>query len=361
MDLPENITVLLNYLNITPPVRNPHHEDLRRIYEKFFDPLMHYMPPIVVVTSIIGNLLCLVTLRRPPLKACSIGYYLRVKCATDIALLLMKPATDWVALHFHYIHLPNQSDTICRLWQFMWNMANGASTWLPVCMMIDRYIILWYQCKASERCNVFMAKIAMAMVFTGLVVTNIHAMWSALLESGQCNQINPNNPKLYEFVWFWAAMTANFYLPLILLFGLNISVLIAIIVKGGRSHYVGPMATEEMEMTSVSTGACVTFFLIATPEHICYMILESMNHMINFVVAYVTLYTSQLLASLNYAHIFMFCAALSPTFRATLREIFVSLFQRKFRQSTYELATANNNTESTALELENAPTHSTNI
>lgn len=361
METLDNITLILRDLNFTPPERQQQqHEDFRRIHEKFIDPLMHYMPPLMIVTSIIGNLLCLITLWRPPLKTCSIGYYLRVKCATDIGVLLMKPVIDWVAYHFNYVHPPNQSDTICRLWQFMWNMANGASTWLPVCMMTDRYIILWHPSKASERCNVFMAKVAMAMVFTGLVVTNIHAMWSALLDSGQCNQIDPIHPKLYESVWFWAAMIANYYLPLILLFVLDIAVVLGIIAKGGRSHYFGPMATEELEMTAVSTGVCVTFFLIATPEHICYIILEIMQHVVNFVIVYVTLHMSQLLSLLNYVHIFIFCASLSATFRTTLREIFIGVFRRKFTQSNYELAAANNNTESTALEIDN-PTHSTNI
>ncbi|XP_052831010.1 uncharacterized protein LOC106873878 [Octopus bimaculoides] len=327
------------------------------IYNQIILPILTYVPPILLTLGMISDSLALVVLRQSNLRQCSIGFYLRVFIVIDIFVRILKPALEWIITYCKLTHIPHISDPLCRLWQFGWNVLYSSATWLAVCMVIDRYIILWHSRKATERCNVFMSKVAIAMVFTGLVVINIHAMWSAYFTSGLCNQINPNNPKMHELVWFWVSMSANYYIPLILLLVFDIAVVLGIIIKGDRSNYFGQLATEEYEMTCVSTVICITFFLITSPEHICYLLEENLQlrgH--GLILLFLTSTAAQLLTLFNSVLVFIFCLLFSPSFRSTLIEIFVNIFRRKLSHSEYELATANNNMEGTALEIDN-PTH----
>ncbi|GAB1602096.1 uncharacterized protein LOC115229421 [Argonauta hians] len=348
------------FINPNVTYRQPRNGDFYIIYTKIIYPLLTYGLPVILSLGIISDSITLIVLRQSTLRQCSIGFYLRVFIVIDIIVRVFKPALEWIILYCGLTYIPLISDAFCRLWQFGWNVLYSSATWLTVCMVIDRYIMLWHSRKATERCNVFMSKVAVAMVFTGLVVVNIHAMWSAYFTSGLCTQINPNNPKVHELVWFWVSMSANYYIPLILLFIFDIVVVMGIIIKGDRSNYFGQLATEEYELTSVSIVVCITFFFISSPEHICYLLEENMVlTKRRQELLYFTLTAAQLLTVLNSILMFIFCIVCSSSFRSILCEIFVNIFRRKHSHSEYELAMVNNNTESTALEIDN-PSHNTN-
>lgn len=267
-----------------------------------------YILPVVVVTGGIGNLATLLVFSNPKGKfsKMSIGVYLLSYSILNLLNLFFIFGESWIVDAFHVHSIENLSDWTCKIWNFVNRVMNYSCVWIIVCLTIDRYIYVCHNINAKRLCTVFLAKVAVVFVIVGLGVTSVHAMWSFHIIDGRCKLI----PDRHVPIWQWITMCIFCFIPVSLLFFLNLRILIGLCRKRremlkSQQSYTFTMATQAIS---------VTYLLLITPATVA-NIKEYFDR-----PSHVTLLrtVSDFLTCGNPTVFFFMCLLFSRTFRSEL-------------------------------------------
>ena len=222
--------------------------------------LLIFVPPVFIIVGSIGNVLAFVVLTRKNVRQWSVCFYLSVYVVTNTLVLYIGCGLQWVSQITNLPHIVNLADWSCRVWQFLFTVILYSTWWIMVAMSVDRFLVLWLPSRAQQWCTVFMAKVATIIIYVGIIVINIHAMWTYDYEPtlGQC--YNPPGDT-YPFVWALVQATLNSYVPILLIFIFIIAMTIGLIMPSVRSQLVP--VQEQLTITTLLTALC--FLLLVLP------------------------------------------------------------------------------------------------
>lgn len=316
-----------------------------------------WVPPILIILGSIGNILTILVMRRPPFCHYSISFYIAAYAFTSLLTLYLFLGSEWVAFIAKVKTIDNQSDWLCRLWQFISRAITYSSIWFVVAMTIDRYIIIWQSKHVPSMCTIFMAKFVAVIIMVGLVVISIHAMWLYEL-MGQCYFFH--NEDLHAVIWPW--MSASFYsfIPLTLIFIFDVLILTGLCLKRpAKSRHNEQLP---MVLTYTTLVLSMVYFIFVIPPTVINVVdstfppswLHDRKFRIQLAKARII---SHFIATGNTVTIFYICLFFSRTFRTELTGYFRDLMDKirgswcfQHRRRIYELQAGSNSSAATQVE-----------
>lgn len=188
-----------------------------------------YIQPCVLVSVICFNSLPLFIFNRSRFKCVSIGFYLKVLCCQNLLFIFVVYFPSWIAMTSQLNDIENFTDWGCCLYKFISSVFQYTGPWIVVAMAVDRYIAIWHPVSAPDRTTVFMAKIAIAIIYVAMVWLSVHELWFSRLDNGKCS----TDISLVEVrVWAFFTGFVNGSLPLLVLFLFSGLIIVGLIVKG---------------------------------------------------------------------------------------------------------------------------------
>lgn len=305
-----------------------------------------YLPPVLIVLGTVGNCLTIFVMRRKNLCQCSISFYITAFACCSLVMLYLFLGTEWISKIFNQKSVDEKADWLCPVWQFISRVISYSGIWFVVAMMIDRYIVIWHPKQFSTLCTLFMAKFVAIIIFVGLVVISIHAMWTFELMDNGCYTYHPEND-VHSVIWTWVAASFYSYIPLALIFIFNVLIFTGICLKRPfKSHQTQDHHSLLFTYTTLATS--MFYFLLVMPATIINIVEHTyppswqQDKELVTQLAKANL-TAHYMAWLNMTIIFFMCFFFSRTFRVELWDMLCSLCCRH-RRRIYELQTGSQST-----------------
>lgn len=232
---------------------------------KMRDDISRFMTPVIIVLGNVSNLLALFVLRRKKLRRNSVCFYMCAYAVANLFVLNFMLGIAWICYAFNTRYVAILTDWSCRLWTFLTNVITYCGIWFVVAMNIDRLLYTTTRSASQSQCTVFSAKAAVTAIMTGLVVVSIHAMWTYELQPHGC-YIPFEQEDVHIIIWPWWSATVYTYLPLFLIFALNIAHAVALCVSYHRRPHTPPQTDNNRDSFVVTViVVSVSFFLLTVP------------------------------------------------------------------------------------------------
>lgn len=226
-----------------------------------------YIQPCFIVSAIATNSLPLFIFNRSRFNCVSIGFYLKVLCCQNLLFMLLVYFPSWIATIFQLNDIENLTDWGCLLYRFVASVFQYTGPWIVVAMSVDRYIAIWHPVSAADRTTVFMAKIAIAIIYVAMVWLSVHELWFSRLKEGKCL---PDIDLLEVVIWTNITGFVKGSLPLLVLLLFGFSIIVGLIVKGAApsSNSNRPSA----DLTNSVVALAVFYVLFLSPITIVHFI-----------------------------------------------------------------------------------------
>ena len=300
-----------------------------------------YFPPVMIVIGSIGNIFTIFVMQRKSFHGNSVGFYVSAYSVCCLLTLYLFLGTEWLTNIFKTKSIDARADWLCRLWQFISRVLSYSAIWFIVAMMIDRYIVIWHPKQANALCTIFMAKFVAVIIFVGLVVISIHAMWTyELMPHSGCYMYHKEND-IHALIWPWMSASFYSYIPLALIFIFNVLILTGLCLKRPWKIHRSQENTS-MLLTYTTIGLSMLYFILVLPPTIINIVdmtypptwLKNYELMIQLAKAR---YATHYMAWINTVILFYVCIVFSRTFRKEFWQMMTSVFCSRHRSRIYEL------------------------
>lgn len=145
------------------------------------DNISLYVSPILLLIGTLGNIFSVIILQKLSKKVISTCLYLAVLAIVDLIVLYTRCGNDWLA-HVARVDLSNHlmvySESICKVYPFVFNFLFHLSKWLIVAMTIEAFISIKYPQRTQKMCALERARAVILLLTVLLVCVNLHYFWS---------------------------------------------------------------------------------------------------------------------------------------------------------------------------------------
>ncbi|XP_063416038.1 C-C chemokine receptor type 1-like [Mytilus trossulus] len=184
-----------------------------------------YVSPVLIVVGILGNCLNLAVLkklrfwRRTPL------FLLFILAITDITVLLDGLLRYWIEYTFK-LDIRTLSDASCKINLFVLYFAMQYSSWVLVCLIIDRFIKTNFPFLYMRVATIRKTSIIALAAFIILAGINMHFFWTNGIKgkNGACGNLTPAYEYFGEYVFTYIDLVILSLLPFTIMLILNIFV-----------------------------------------------------------------------------------------------------------------------------------------
>lgn len=149
-----------------------------------------YLFPFFLLLGSVGNVFCVIVLHCLAKKVWSTSLYLAVISMTDIIILYVRCGNDWSRALMDTdvsILVLLKSETVCKVYPFVYNFLVHLSKWLLVVMTIECVLSVKYPWRVEKVCTVERSRAVILLLTVLLVCINIHYFWSFRLQHPERN------------------------------------------------------------------------------------------------------------------------------------------------------------------------------
>ena len=111
--------------------------------------ILLYVPPILCICGIIGNVVSFVIWTRRSMRKFSTYFYLAVLAGADSSVLLVGLLRLWIGeITGHDIR--NAHDVTCKIFTWLGYTSSDFSVWLIIAVTCERYLVVCHPFKISR-------------------------------------------------------------------------------------------------------------------------------------------------------------------------------------------------------------------
>ena len=188
--------------------------------------LLVYVPPILLVVGIVGNILSFVVLVRRSMRHVSTYNYLAALSVADTLVLLIGLLRLWIG-QMSGFDLKDSSNVACKLINVVNYTVSDYSVWLLVAVTVERYIVTAHALQANHMCTTSRARRVMLALLAAIFLINAHMFYT--VEARQNKTIICGSRKNFEVLingvlpWLDAALYS--IVPSIVMIALNVAII----------------------------------------------------------------------------------------------------------------------------------------
>ena len=230
-----------------------------------------YIRPAILIIGFFNNILTCCVMRRPRLKLLSVSVYFSALAVSDNFVITI----DFVfnVLSQFFFNFRNHSSEICRQYHFWLPVFFTYSSWLVVCIAVERVLVVKYPFRAKSLCNTRNALITVAAVFLLIfAISWYHYPKWVVNEEGICS-LNSSYLTFSMYVSPWLMSSLYSYLPFLILLFTN-GLLLSRLFAADKNREMMTKSTEGNKMadklTKTAISICVTYLLLTTPVSVYY-------------------------------------------------------------------------------------------
>ena len=252
---------------------------------------MLYVPPVLLLIGIVGNIFSFIILRQKALRSQSTYLYLAVLAWADTIVLFMGLLRAWLGELGGY-DLKNQEDWLCKSTSVVLHTASDFSVWLIIAVTVERYIVACHPLKAVAMCKSYRAKLVIITIFLAVFALNTHFAWTVRVVSlpygsGNLTERRCQGVELYaQFfkVWSWVDAVKYSFLPLGIIAILNMLITTKVVgahkrrvlsgsIRRRRLNYRRSSVSEaSTKLTVMLLAVSFSFLLTTLPMNIALII-----------------------------------------------------------------------------------------
>ena len=140
-----------------------------------------YFSPFLLFIGTFGNILSVIILQKLSKKVVSTCLYLAVLAIVDLIVLYTRCGNEWL-INMSHIDLSNRlmvySESICKVYPFVFNFIFHLSRWLIVAMSVEAFISIKYPQNVVRMCTLERGRAVILLLTVLLVCVNLHYFWS---------------------------------------------------------------------------------------------------------------------------------------------------------------------------------------
>ena len=232
--------------------------------------LNKWVPPLLILIGVIGNVLTLLILRRPLFRYSPTNLYLSSLAVGDILVLSTGLLRYWLINTLDF-DLRLQSNIICKLHVFMVYWSFQFVAWITVAVAVDRLLTVCVIVQAKLFCTRRNAIYITAAIGGVLLLLNINLIVSMeITKTNVPDRLDPilycTNPTQYAFfydhVWPWIDSIIASFLPCIIILSCNISIVCVLLYK---KRYSSTTHSKVSTLTAILLLICLLFFITTVP------------------------------------------------------------------------------------------------
>ena len=298
-----------------------------------------YILPELVILGILSNAISGFVFRRQRLGQFSVGLYICVYACVNILTIIFLYGYGWLVIMAWVPDVQILSDNTCKIFAFLMRVMMYSGIWLLVASLVDRYIFIFHPERAVIMCQVFMAKVAVTIIFIGLGVVSVHAMWSYTLDD-ETHTCQMRMFDIHITIWKWMSTTCYIFLPVLVLSALTFTLIYGFIRPSTRCAIRN---TEPLDLTVLVLSLSLMHIILTLPATVVNVVDQLMppydiNAKLyqNILMAYAV---SNIMVILNTVILFPLGVLVSPSFRQEIASLCSRTMNRVMRIQNNELKT----------------------
>ena len=232
--------------------------------------MLLYVPPILLVLGMIGNVLSFFILRHKTMTRQSTTLFLAVLSIADSLVLFIGLFRKWIG-EITGLDIQHESMFLCKTITVLGYSISHYSVWLIVAVTIERFIVVCRPLQASRYCKLKRArKVVLVMIFIFLAI-NAHLFWTVELTEQSMNRKTvlrcDAGPKFVEFidrVWPWIDLVLYSLFPLVILLFFNTHIIRQVVrATAGRDILQnGPLMKVDARRNTKDANLKLTIMLL---------------------------------------------------------------------------------------------------
>ncbi|CAH1782406.1 unnamed protein product [Owenia fusiformis] len=137
--------------------------------------IVKYIPPILIIIGLFGNIMTIFVLARSRLKYTSCSRYLILLSASDSIILLIGLGHFWLTFAFQ-TDIRNLYPWMCKVQPFLLYSANHFSVWLLVSVTVERVVTIYMPLRAKTIITKKKVWGIIAVIGSCAVLVNVHTL-----------------------------------------------------------------------------------------------------------------------------------------------------------------------------------------
>lgn len=309
-----------------------------------------YVPPVIIATGIIGNILSLIAVTNRHCKKSSFTVYLAALAVFDTSFLLSFLFTIWLKYIFEIDIEIMGGVTMCRVYTFCSYLFPIMSSWMVVCLTVERWFCTAFPLKMKRASRTQTAAVVITVILTVQVSLNAHTLIGiGHFSDGNTSTCFFNSMNYANFIfyyWGWIVIADYYFLPVIIIIVANTSTVLKIYrtTRSLTSTGSDTIRRRNRSIKIITLSVSTAFILLASPQaalltlrpflfdDLKYFYPNSEAEQIFEAVGYIGI-------SLNHSINFLFYCLSGKRFRKDLKAAFVSC--RQPARNTLSSATPN--------------------
>lgn len=232
---------------------------------------------ILFFIGFFGNVACIVTVQKMSSKNSS-SLYISILAISDLSAVTIK-LVYW-NFEFYVVDIGNFA---CKLFQFLGNVCNFMSTWILICLSVERLVATWFPLKMSTFGTKTSAKRVILVMAVVSCLLNIQYFVTIESTSDYITKviciIGPKYEYLEMVVWPWVDGCLVAFGPLFLIMIFNMFIVLGI----RRSKKLSKAMTSEQkrfehrskqqrQITMMLIAVSLAFLILVTPYSVFWII-----------------------------------------------------------------------------------------
>ena len=255
------------------------------------------IPPLIVAFGIIGNTLSLCVLSRKKFRKLSVSVYLRGLAVVDLSTLLVSDSFLYLLEKTAGNYVRDSQGWACKINIWLSLALPWISSWLLVCISVERVIVVYIPHKAKKLCTTNKAYMVTTFMYLLFLLGNIHAFFKNDIHAGHCVPLD----EIYYVALGGVSIALYSIVPGLVIVICNM-VIVCTLIKMSRvqktmSHDKSASQNSK-NLTVMLVMNCLFFLILTSPYNIISIVsykvavneniifamyeLANLNHAINF-------------------------------------------------------------------------------
>lgn len=238
--------------------------------------------------GILGNSLSFIVLNRPNIKKSKISSFVHMKvlAIADSAVILCLSIAS-LAQSYGNITLYLQSNSLCKLWDYMTFCSGDMAVWLLVAIAFDRTIAVVTPFKAKRICTPKKAIMIDIIMVVATMLKNITLLFDEVVTepyAGNTNKTITACKAVGSLIYFdtnirpWLSLVFYFFLPATLIFSCNVATTVALYRSQAQwnsksqsiNNNTGPKSKSVSSSTKMMMVVTIALTVLLSPSIILY-------------------------------------------------------------------------------------------
>ena len=254
------------------------------VHYKSADLMWKIVSPILIIIGSVGNIITIIVLSKEKPRKTSTTLFLLALACSDLVVLNTGLLRQWINYAFGTDIRNDLSEFGCKCHWFIVYLMTQFSSWMLICVTVERVISTWMPHRRNVACTVKSAVVSIFVIACTLVLLNSHYFYgygSLTTINGtettvtKCSPLTEDYDWFIQYEWVWIDLCVFYLFPIFILLIGNCAIIYKVLSSQRKSRRtVVPAITKQVDtrqgkqisrLTLTLMVLSAVFFICITP------------------------------------------------------------------------------------------------